>query len=460
MKIEQVYEDIKRLDESEFIESLNYQGINLWPLVRYHLLLKFKDGKIYLESTPKILSNNLTWWQKLKLKRHVLSQRKKFELGSSDILFLDELRYNTDTVEGKMFNRHAQPYLELAKDFSNAKLFTVDEKLQEKTDSIYVNPWYFILSQSKIEMFDTKILEKYNVIINQKSFVQQAVMIIFWKDYFLNLFKNIRPKIIFIPCFYDPIGFGLIEACKKYGIITIDVQHGNQGKFHPIYYGWNYFPNEGYSLMPDCFWVWGEYFKKTLLKGATNEKFPKIIVGGNAWLMREKESKFDFNPIPQKYLRPNTKTILFALQPVETDYTVDFIRKMAKFDPEINIILRFHPIMHKDKLIYERELNKFTNIDFDTGNNFKLFELFRFCQLVASLWSTVVLEGIEFGLTSYLIHPNGRAVFNDDIESGLLFYFDQPNELIKHFQNQPTKTRGVINTNREIILNSLKEICK
>lgn len=90
MKIEQVYEEIKRLDNSEFIEKLNYQGINLWPLLRYHILLKFKDEEGYLNSPSSHKLNNISWWEKLKLKRHIISNRKKFENNSSEILFWED----------------------------------------------------------------------------------------------------------------------------------------------------------------------------------------------------------------------------------------------------------------------------------------------------------------------------------------------------------------------------------
>jgi hypothetical protein len=460
MKIEQVYEEIKRLDNSEFIEKLNYQGINLWPLLRYHILLKFKDEEGYLNSPSSHKLNNISWWEKLKLKRHIISNRKKFENNSSEILFWDEVRFNTDQINGEIYNKHIQPYLELVNEFSNATLFSVDDKLKHKKNILYLNPWFFILSQPDSISFDKDVLLKYKVVINYNAFNHHAIMMIKWKNYFLNLFRNRRPKLIFMACFYDPMNFGLISACHEYGIKTIDIQHGKQGKYHPIYYGWNYFTKNGYTLLPNYFWVWGEYFQKILEEGAMNERFPNVVRGGNAWLMKEKKSNFDLKRVPQKYLNPNTKTFLIALQPVETDYTINFIRKLAEYAPELNIVLRFHPVMQKDKLTYESELNKYLNVDFEIGNDLKLIELFSFCHYIASPWSTVLLEGLEFGLNSIVIHPNGKSIFKEDIESGLLIYFDDPIKMFEYSKLNERNVDGVINIKKDSIMHALNLICK
>lgn len=458
MKIEQVYEEIKRLDNYEFIESLNYQGINLWPLLRYHLLLKFKDEENYLKIKMTEINQNKNWFQRLKLLRLSFKEKNKCKKFNSEIVFLDEYLYNTDKIDGEIYNRHMQPYYELTNEFSNSNIFTFQDELKNKKGIYYFNPWFFMLSTKAIPDFDSNVFDKYNVNLNKQCFIHHAKMIIYWQKYFVHFFYNSSTKIVLFPNFYDIVNFGLIAACKKLNIKTVDLQHGKQGKFHPIYYGWNYFPTNGYSLLPDYLWVWGNYFKSTIEEAALNQNFPKIVAGGNAWLMREKETKFDKTIIPEKYLKENSKNILIGLQPIETEYTIDYLKKLAIVAPEINLILRFHPVMQKDREIYANALTEFSNIDFEIGNKLKLVELFKICQAVATPWSTVALEGIEFGLNPYIIHPNGYSIFKDDIDSGMLFYFDNAVELAKHFKSNSVIHIGVINTDREKIISALKTV--
>lgn len=455
MKIELVYDEIKRLDNPAFIESLNYNGINLWPLLRYHLLLKFKDGEVYMKSVPSDKSFNGNIFSRFRMKRKATLERNRFNHSMKPVLFIDEFRYNSDKIEGEFYNRHIQPYQELISDYSSTMNLTLDEELQEKSKSNYFNPWYFYLLEKNISDFDIEILKKNNVSINFQAFKHQAKLIGKWKNYFLDLFKENKPKLVLMPCFYGPVNFGLIAACKKLEIKTVDIQHGKQGKYHPIYFGWNYFPNEGYEILPDYFWVWSDYFKNVIEEAVNHAEFPKIIAGGNAWMMREKKSISNF-VIPERFR--NSKNVLVAVQPIEMEFTIDFIRKAAMKDSTINWLIRFHPVLQKDKQEYFNAFENITNVDLITANELKLVELFQFCQACISPWSTVVLEGLDFGLKPIIIHPNGKSIFKDDIDNGILFYCENPDSIIDIILNQSIKINSLMDTNELKIKSELKKL--
>ena len=79
------------------------------------------------------------------------------------------------------------------------------------------------------------------------------------KSYF-NKYPNIRS--IFLNCWFSPELMAVIHEAKNRNIKTIDVQHGIQGKFHPMYSYWVKIKNYNYKLVPDKFWCWDKFSKK------------------------------------------------------------------------------------------------------------------------------------------------------------------------------------------------------
>ena len=76
-----------------------------------------------------------------------------------------------------------------------------------------------------------------------------------WFHYGSKFFAN-RSDLnsIFVSSWYFPDMMGLIAASRLFGITSVDIQHGKQGKYQPMYSGW-LIPETGYQLLPDYFGV-------------------------------------------------------------------------------------------------------------------------------------------------------------------------------------------------------------
>ena len=76
-------------------------------------------------------------------------------------------------------------------------------------------------------------------------------------SYFKRVLARVRPKLVFVTCWYATESMACILACNELGIPSIDIQHGIQ-EFHVAYARWNRVPNGGYELLPTYFWCWSE----------------------------------------------------------------------------------------------------------------------------------------------------------------------------------------------------------
>ena len=72
-------------------------------------------------------------------------------------------------------------------------------------------------------------------------------------------------------------------ACSRLKINLVDYQHGSQNDFHPMYSNWNSVPKEGYEIIPDYFWMWGNIFAKKIKIWSSIINKHNTFVGGNLW---------------------------------------------------------------------------------------------------------------------------------------------------------------------------------
>ena len=137
---------------------------------------------------------------------------------------------------------------------------------------------------------------------------------------FDQLLAIARPKHVLFECYYNADIFGLIAACKKRNIQTTDIQHGKQGTHHPMYSHWGKIPPEGYTMLPDFFWNWGEDSKTNIKRWQVeNGSKHQPVVGGNLWLMQWKEKDiYAPNSAEKEWIQSLVqydRVVLFSLQP-------------------------------------------------------------------------------------------------------------------------------------------------
>ena len=95
--------------------------------------------------------------------------------------------------------------------------------------------------------------------------------------------KKNKPKAIFLGCYYTTSGFALSYISNVLKIPSIEIQHGQQGMYHPMYSNFKNMPKKGYQIMPKYFGMWNKKSEKVINKWAKYSDFHSAKVIGNPW---------------------------------------------------------------------------------------------------------------------------------------------------------------------------------
>lgn len=361
--------------------------------------------------------------------------------GGCDALFVSRLLDHTDQINGLSYNRLIDPYIALLRgthrhlklEFSDEPLPVLDGRF-EPTVPHQMPPWQsdeFLRSMpTEVEGFDGVEAAFAAVAASPPTFQQlTAYLPRLWsrRNYFLGLLQRIKPRVVFVICYYSADMLALVWACRTLGITTVDIQHGQQGPYHGMYNNWTASPPEGYAMVPDRFFCWGQpvktYQEDRLPAHRTR---PFSIVAGHPWigLWRQAEA-FSFSPALARYcaqLDPS-RTILVGLQPTEA-LMPDALPGAMRRTPDRFWLLRLHP--HQRHRI--AQIDSFlkaagvTNFEVEIATVAPLYALFRHVGHLLTQFSSVAWEAVAFDLPVTIIDPLGFDTYRSAIESGLMGY--------------------------------------
>ncbi len=74
-------------------------------------------------------------------------------------------------------------------------------------------------------------------------------------DGFALILKIVQPKLAFVVTYYAGLAPAFLLACRRLGILSVDLQHCPQDGAHKAYV-WSNLPDSGYSVLPAAFWTW------------------------------------------------------------------------------------------------------------------------------------------------------------------------------------------------------------
>lgn len=240
------------------------------------------------------------------------------------------------------------------------------------------------------------------------------------REYYLRVFKKLRPKVVFVPAFHmcPP----LISAARELGILTVDIQHGIQVGWNPLYNDWNEAPSNGYRALPDYFMVWSSKEFENI-----RSVFPwsEPLMIGHTWLARQLRVGEQLSSGLRNSLNKRNVNILVALQlHVEVpEWLVTLVRSLPD---ECNLLVRNHP----------KALRKFKASDFYEFNSgaaiicgpeldaAPLAPLLSEVGSVISEGSSVSAEAELFGCCIFLVGDIARSNYGAEVASGKYFVFE------------------------------------
>ena len=450
MENDRIYKDclkILEIERSKSVLKYSYKSIELWPWIRRCILdsyLKQRRG-IEIKSIKKNNLLNLKLFAThllilIRSKRRFNTQLKELNIEKTQVLIADQQDDYIDKFNNRSYNRYCDPFYEILK---KTKKIT---KITTTTDSTF-NPLYpsltihceelLLYNYSKyylLSFFTTKSIRKIfmrlardlNLTIDLTFCVNNFIKVLAYEHLFLKVLSKSKPKVVFFKMFYSIENMGLTLAAKKLGIKVVDIQHGKNGKYNHMMSCWSIFPKNGYKLLPDFFWTWGDFFSNNI-----TEYFPKELIhhqtisGGNIWLSKcIHEKPFQLNSDQSLFLKKiqSKRCILFALQPLGKENTIPkWMVNVIAANHDLFWLIRRHPRQSKEDVNY-RGIEKMKNVNIDYASSLPLSILLKNCCYNVTLWSSVCIDALEFNIRSAIIHPEGFKIYECEIKDKIFDY--------------------------------------
>lgn len=213
-------------------------------------------------------------------------------------------------------------------------------------------------------------------------------------------------------CYYGYVGMAVNQACYRQKRLSIEYQHGIQTQYHPMYSNWQNVPPEGYELLPEEFWVWGQATNNVIADWVNEQSFHKVKTVGNAWLefFRQQLAQNQSLTEAQEQRYAGKKLILVSLQAYPEHYRSHVTEAMKQSEEDWLWILKEHP---RFQLTPEQLQAEFGNLVTDgtvvLERDFTIYEMLTLLPINVHLtaFSTVAFECEYYGVPTVFFHENG-----------------------------------------------------
>jgi hypothetical protein len=220
---------------------------------------------------------------------------------------------------------------------------------------------------------------------------------------------------------------GCLAAARILGIKTVELQHGLISK-HDLYY---VYPNKyraalSKGIFPNEIWLFGNFWKEVLQKGAESE-FMKPIVIGNFTT--------DVAINAGNSVKEN-RVLLCAQKNLSQPY-IEWIRFMKNqilpLHPEWKLIVKLHPLESQIEK-YMAEANDCVEI---LPVSASLNDELRRAKIQVSIYSTTFFDALGMGVKNYSLYDIGfSADYSAEmIEMGIAFSLKTSEDVISKFIN-------------------------
>jgi len=330
-----------------------------------------------------------------------------FECGSSPIIKL----YNNKII--KSYQSSLENYL--YNKYNSKKTNPTNSSLDFFND--FLEYLHINETESLVKKFSLEKLNEVTKILSIKT------------DFFILVLEKIKPKKIYILCYYTDDNMCLINAANLLGIQTIEVQHGPQTDTNMCYSHWTKIPALGFNPIPKTFWCWDDASSSVILKWAQKSNIYSSLVVGNFWVDYWKGKNYNYF---------EKKFILYTLQiglTLDELFPLELINIIKNND--IKWFMRLHPRQseEKEKIIsLFRKFNIMDKIDIENATKEFLPILLSNCLLHVTHHSGSALEASYFNKKTIILNKIGEHYFDHLIEKNQAYFIEYSNpDLQKKF---------------------------
>jgi hypothetical protein len=246
---------------------------------------------------------------------------------------------------------------------------------------------------------------------------------------FERVIRAVNPRLAFVVTYYAGLGAPFLLACRRQGILSVDIQHCPQDGAHKAY-GWTALPENGYATLPAVFWNWTTRDAADIQRWTSTLSQPwhRSLHGGHTQFSSYLGSSSVGQAWDRKFAAaakggPFEREILVALQPIGG--------LRPKWDSLVEQILaapaawrwwiRRHPASaaYQDAEYLRLVSLRSENVLVDASSKLPLPVLLRHMSVVVSQFSGAATEGAFLGVPAIFLSEEARGQYSGLIDRGL-----------------------------------------
>lgn len=193
-----------------------------------------------------------------------------------------------------------------------------------------------------------------------------------------------------------------IEVCHERDIPVVELQHGSG---HHDHLGYTFPGDASISAFPDYMFVFGRFWKETVQYPIPDES---VYAVGYPYLEAERES-YGATETQQQVVFSSQWTIGEELSKCALSY--------SELDTGYDVVYNLHPKEY-DRWREEYPWLVNSSIEVIDGDTPPMYQLLSESEVHVGVYSTVVYEGLCFGLDTYLLEAPGVSRMRGLIDSG------------------------------------------
>lgn len=428
--------------ETEFpVDQWTIDGLHVWPLIRYaiatrnhSILMREASGSpcALNQIASRVRGNLRTAWAALKDHEHTpLSIRR-----ADAVFFSDGVSFVR--LDGRWVERHCDPIADqIESGGGRVALLTplhgppiprsrpswflqpaIDLTTVAAKAAHLARPARPLLAGFKDAM--RRLYERWGAVAASESELsRQATYILSYSRLYRGLLKRIRPKAVFVVCYYGGERYAMIHAARHLGLLSVDIQHGVAGDSHWAYTSWQRVPKSGYSVMPSHFWCWRDEDAEAIARWAGQGGPHRPLVGGNplaeAFLDDGGHLATSYDRARESS-RPDAvgkPAVLITLNGFETQTQLEAIAECLRRLPSMFFWVRLHPsrLGRAEGVFQALRTVPRSQWDLSSASSLPLYALLRAVRVHITEGSSTAYEAAMFGVPTVLVSNTHSGLF-------------------------------------------------
>lgn len=460
MQSKEVIKIINEIERKIPVDEWVVDGIDVWPYIRFKLGSRLSKNDLksqpmmsrilnrYILNLPKYFVNNLLYTikdSKIKECEYLFIENGVQSAYINNHYYYIRTDFLRDLLEDNLKKCCTWVYgYKMEYPLSKHSLF-----LQFSLDFVALRNrfWKPKVTETKFKGYKSflSMLRKkglYHKEFEIDNILKQINTLLRYREYYEERIGKIKPKVVFILCYYSIYGYALISACKRLNIPVVDIQHGVQGDYHYSYGSFEKVPSNGYTLLPDYFYVWSDFEKKTIKKWKPSNI--GVLVGGNNYLQIWKDSSssevLEFtNFLKKKYhLDRYSKIILYTVHP-EEGFDESIIEAIKNSPKDWLWFVRLHPKRGEMLEYTESRIGEVKcSYAIKDVHLLPLYSLLKVVDIHVTGVSSTVMEAAEFGVKSVINQKEALDKYEEYIKKGYAKYVESYKQILSEIESNTT----------------------